>query len=98
MPAPLLFVDVQPATVDGKIDLCPEELDAATPFGLFHYQPDPGTERFPIALISPAIAQQISSTFGQLRKAPATVELVYDTGAGGAPSSASGRAGSGARG
>ncbi len=78
MPAPLLFVDVQPATADGKIDLCPEALDAATPFGLFHYQPDPGTERFPIALISPAIAQQISSTFGQLRKAPATVELAPD--------------------
>ena len=33
-----------------------------------------GTE-FPLALISPALATQISSTFGQLRSAPATLEM-----------------------
>jgi anaerobic selenocysteine-containing dehydrogenase len=74
-PTPRLFVDVMPGTADGKVDLCPAALDAATPRGLYHYQPDPGTPAFPLALISPAIAQQISSTFGQLRRAPAVVEL-----------------------
>ena len=77
-PAPLLFVDVLPATADGKVDLCPAALDAASTHGLYHYQPDPGSARYPLALISPAIAQQISSTFGQLRKAPAAVELSPD--------------------
>lgn len=75
LPTPRLFVDVLPATPDGKVDLCPAALDAAAPHGLYHYQPDPATAAFPLALISPAIAQQISSTFGQLRRAPATVEL-----------------------
>ncbi len=76
--APLLFVDVVPALPDGKVDLCPAALDAASTHGLYHYQPDPGSARFPLALISPAIAQQISSTFGQLRRAPAAVELSPD--------------------
>jgi len=72
---PILMVDVRPGTPDGKIDLCPADLDAEAPLGLYGYQPDPRTDAFPLALISPAIAQQISSTFGQLRKAPARVEL-----------------------
>ncbi len=74
-PAPVLFVDVVPGTADGKVDLCPAALDDAATHGLYHYQPDPGSARYPLALISPAIAQQISSTFGQLRRAPVAVEL-----------------------
>ena len=77
-PTPLMFVDVMPGTADGKIELCPPALDAASTHGLYQYQPDPGTEQYPLALISPAIAQQISSTFGQLRKAPVAVELSPD--------------------
>ena len=77
-PAAVLFADVLPGTADGKIDLCPAALDAEAPLGLYGYQPDPATAGFPIALISPAIAQQISSTFGQLRKAPARLELSAD--------------------
>ncbi len=73
--AALLFVDLAPGTPDGKIDLCPAGLDAEAPAGLYHFTPDPGDARFPLALISPAIAQQISSTFGQLRKIDAAVEL-----------------------
>ena len=76
--APVLFVDVLPGTPDGKVDLCPAALDAATPHGLYHYQADPGSDRFPLALISPAIAQQISSTFGQLRRGVVAVELSAD--------------------
>jgi anaerobic selenocysteine-containing dehydrogenase len=74
-PAPILFVDLRPATADGRVDLCPAALDAAAPHGLYHYQEDPGSERFPLALISPAIAQQVSSTFGQLRRGLVAVEL-----------------------
>jgi anaerobic selenocysteine-containing dehydrogenase len=43
--------------------------------GLYTYRADPGTADYPLALISPALATQVSSTFGQLRKAPATLEL-----------------------
>ncbi|MEZ4398616.1 MAG: molybdopterin-dependent oxidoreductase [Kofleriaceae bacterium] len=75
VPAPVLFVDAWPTTPDRKVELCPAALDAAIPHGLYQFLPDPGTAAFPLALISPAIAQQISSTFGQLRTAAAVVEL-----------------------
>jgi anaerobic selenocysteine-containing dehydrogenase len=69
------FVDAFPGTPDRKIHLVPAALDAEAPAGLYAYQPDPGTARFPLALISPALATQISSAFGQLRRAPAALEL-----------------------
>ena len=72
---PVAFVDVLPGTPDEKIHLVPSALEAETPSGLYTYQADPGTRRHPLALISPALASQISSTFGQLRKGPAAVEL-----------------------
>jgi anaerobic selenocysteine-containing dehydrogenase len=69
------FVDVFPGTVDRKIHLVPAELDREATGGLYAHKPDPETSEFPLALISPALATQISSTFGQLRTAPATLEL-----------------------
>jgi anaerobic selenocysteine-containing dehydrogenase len=72
---PLPFVDVFPDTPDQKIHLVPEALDREAPGGLYAYRDDPGTPRYPLALISPALATQISSTFGQLRKAPAALEM-----------------------
>src|SRR5262249_35516050 len=72
---PVAFVDVRPGTPDGKIQLVPEALDRQAPHGLYTYQLDPGSDDYPLALISPALAAQISSTFGQLRKAPAQLEL-----------------------
>ncbi len=75
---PRLFVDLMPATSDGKVDLIPAALDAEARHGLYHYAADPGGEQHPLALISPAIAQQISSTFGQLRKGEAAAELAPD--------------------
>jgi anaerobic selenocysteine-containing dehydrogenase len=69
------FVDIFPGTPDEKIHLVPEALDREATFGLYHYQADPGSAAFPLALISPALATQISSMFGQLRKAPAQLEL-----------------------
>ena len=69
------FVDVWPGTPDRKIHLVPEALDREATHGLYTYQPDPRSELYPLALISPALATQISSTFGQLRKAPGELEL-----------------------
>jgi anaerobic selenocysteine-containing dehydrogenase len=64
--APVQFVDVFPNTPDKKIDLFPEALDPSTPMGLYRYQPDPETEQYPLALISPASERTISSTLGEL--------------------------------
>jgi anaerobic selenocysteine-containing dehydrogenase len=75
---PLAFVDVFPATADGKIHLVPEALDRApggAAGGLYTYKADPKTADYPLALISPALSTQISSYFGQLRKEPATLDL-----------------------
>jgi anaerobic selenocysteine-containing dehydrogenase len=69
------FVEVFPDTPDRKIHLVPAALDRDATGGLYIYKPDPETSEFPLALISPALATQISSTFGQLRTAPATLEL-----------------------
>jgi len=71
---PIPFIDVFPDTPDGKIHLVPAALDREAG-GLYTYRGDPSTTEFPLALISPALATQISSTFGQLRKAPAQIEL-----------------------
>ncbi len=71
---PIAFVDVFPDTPDRKIHLVPEALDREAG-GLYAYKPDPKTDEFPLALISPALATQISSTFGQLRTQPATLQL-----------------------
>ncbi|HEU4730548.1 MAG TPA: molybdopterin-dependent oxidoreductase [Kofleriaceae bacterium] len=69
------FVDVFPGTPDRKIHLVPAALDRQAPEGLYTYRPDPRSDEFPLALISPALATQISSTFGQLRTAPGQLEL-----------------------
>ncbi|MEJ7597018.1 MAG: molybdopterin-dependent oxidoreductase [Kofleriaceae bacterium] len=71
---PIPFVDAFPSTPDGKIHLVPDDLDREAG-GLYTVLPDPGTAAFPLALISPALATQISSTFGQLREAPAEIEI-----------------------
>jgi anaerobic selenocysteine-containing dehydrogenase len=65
-PAPIQFVDVFPNSVDRKVDLFPAALDPDTPIGLYRFQPDPATERYPLALISPASERTISSTLGEL--------------------------------
>jgi anaerobic selenocysteine-containing dehydrogenase len=63
---PIQFVDVFPNTSDQKVDLFPEALDHSAPAGLYRYQPDPATDRYPLALISPASEHTISSTLGEL--------------------------------
>lgn len=63
---PVQFVDVFPGTPDGRIALCPPDLDGEAPLGLYGYQPDPASEAYPLALISPATERTISSTLGEL--------------------------------
>lgn len=74
-PAPIQFVDAFPMTPDRKIHLVPEALDREAPLGLYGFQEDPATERFPLALISPATSRTISSTLGQLVREPAVLEV-----------------------
>ena len=73
--APVAFVDVFPLTADRKVDLFPAALHAEAPAGLYGYQPDPATESFPLALISPASEKTVSSTLGELRKRAAVLQM-----------------------
>jgi anaerobic selenocysteine-containing dehydrogenase len=73
--APVMFVDVFPRTADEKVHLFPPELDAQAPAGLYGFQPDPASERFPLALISPASEKTVSSTLGELRERAAILQM-----------------------
>ena len=63
---PVQFVDVFPSTPDGRVNLFPDALDASAPAGLYAYQPDPATEDYPLALISPASERTITSMLSEL--------------------------------
>jgi anaerobic selenocysteine-containing dehydrogenase len=76
--APVQFVDVFPLTPDQKVNLYPEGIAGDAPAGLYGYQADPATERFPLALISPATEKSISSTLGELRERAAVVHIHPD--------------------
>ncbi len=73
---PIQFVDVRPATADGRVHLFPPDL--APSAGLYHYAGDPGTDAHPLCLISPASEHTISSTLGQLRPSIARLKLHPD--------------------
>jgi anaerobic selenocysteine-containing dehydrogenase len=75
---PVQFVDVFPNTPDRKVDLFPAALDASAPLGLYRYQPDPATERYPLALISPSSDRTISSTLGELSRNDARLVMHPD--------------------
>ena len=72
---PVQFVDIFPGTADRKIDLVPRSLDREAPRGLYGYLSDPGTEQFPLALISPSTADAISSTLYQLVEKQVPLEM-----------------------
>jgi anaerobic selenocysteine-containing dehydrogenase len=72
---PIQFVDVFPLTPDRKVNLFPEEVAQDAPAGLYGYQPDPATDRYPLALISPASEKTVSSTLGELRQRSASVHM-----------------------
>jgi anaerobic selenocysteine-containing dehydrogenase len=75
---PVQFVDVFPNTPDRKVDLCSAACDASAPMGLYRFQPDPATERYPLALISPASDRTISSTLGELPRSDAKLTMHPD--------------------
>ncbi|MGH9310050.1 MAG: molybdopterin dinucleotide binding domain-containing protein [Vicinamibacterales bacterium] len=64
-----------PETPDRKIDLCPAALDAEAPGGLYAFRSDPATDRYPLALISPASEKTVSSTMGELRARSAVLQM-----------------------
>jgi anaerobic selenocysteine-containing dehydrogenase len=72
---PIQFVDVFPLTPDRKIDLFPDALEAQAPAGLYGFQPDPATDEYPLALISPASEKTVSSTLGELRERPGMLQM-----------------------
>ena len=76
--APIQFVDVFPNTPDRKVDLFPAVLEASAPMGLYRFQPDPGTDRYPLALISPASDRTITSTLGELPRLDAKLIMHPD--------------------
>jgi anaerobic selenocysteine-containing dehydrogenase len=76
--SPILFLDAFPQTPDRKAHLVPEALDREAPHGLYAYQDDPATERYPLALISPATGRTVSSTFGHLYRDIVPVEMHPD--------------------
>jgi anaerobic selenocysteine-containing dehydrogenase len=72
---PIQFVDVFPRTPERKVDLFPEALDQEAPMGLYAWQPDPATEAYPLALISPASDKTISSSLGELGRQRAAATM-----------------------
>jgi anaerobic selenocysteine-containing dehydrogenase len=77
-PSPIQFVDSFPQTPDRKAHLVPEALDREAPHGLYFFQEDPASERYPLALISPSTNHTISSTFGQLVRRKISLEIHPD--------------------
>jgi anaerobic selenocysteine-containing dehydrogenase len=75
---PVQFVDVFPKTADRKVHLFPEALDREAPMGLYGFQPDPATDRYPLALISPASDRTISSTLGELPRPAVRLDMHPD--------------------
>jgi anaerobic selenocysteine-containing dehydrogenase len=73
--APIQFVDVFPLTSDRKVHLCPAELEAQAPGGFYTYRSDPATERYPLALISPASEKTVSSMLGELRERAGMLQM-----------------------
>ncbi len=76
--APIAFVDVFPRTDDRRIHLFPPHLDAEAPAGLYGYREDPAPSTYPLTLITPAESRRTSSTFGQLSRTLARVEIHPD--------------------
>ena len=75
---PIQFVDVLPRTSDHKVHLFPEDLDRQAPLGLYGFQADPATERYPLALISPASERTVSSTLGELSRPAVRLDIHPD--------------------
>ena len=75
---PIQFVDVFPLTPDRKVHLFPADLDQQAPLGLYGFQPDPATDAYPLALISPASERTVSSTLGELPRPEVMLDVNPD--------------------
>jgi anaerobic selenocysteine-containing dehydrogenase len=75
---PVQFGNVFPRTVDQKVDLFRSDLDAAAPAGLYGYQPDPRTDAYPLALISPASERSVTSTLAELSRPEVRLQMHPD--------------------
>jgi len=73
--APVQFVDAFPFTPDRKIHLVPEALDREAPYGLYSFQEDPATGRYPLALVSASTGRTISSSLGSLYRDVVPLEI-----------------------
>jgi anaerobic selenocysteine-containing dehydrogenase len=69
------MVDLLPGTPDGRIHLCPEELDREAPGGLYSFQPEERSDLYPLALLSPASSRTLCSTLGELERHPPVLEI-----------------------
>jgi anaerobic selenocysteine-containing dehydrogenase len=76
--APIQFADVFPLTPDQKVDLYPSTLAEQATAGLYTFQPDPATDRYPLALISPASEKTVSSMLGELRERSGMLQMHPD--------------------
>lgn len=70
---PIQMIDVTPRTPDGRIHLYPASL--ASGGLLYVFEADPASPTYPLALISPASEKTVSSTFGQLRRKIARLQI-----------------------
>jgi anaerobic selenocysteine-containing dehydrogenase len=75
---PVQFVDVFPLTDDRRVHLWSDALSAEAPQGLYAYIDDPGTDQYPLALISPASERTISSTLGEVDRPAVRLEIHPD--------------------
>jgi anaerobic selenocysteine-containing dehydrogenase len=75
---PVQFGNVFPRTVGQKVDLFRSDLDAAAPAGLYGYQPDPRTDAYPLALISPASERSVTSTLAELSRPEVRLQMHPD--------------------
>ncbi|HRC84007.1 MAG TPA: molybdopterin-dependent oxidoreductase [Thermoanaerobaculia bacterium] len=77
-PRPVQMVDVLPATANGRIQLCSEDLDQETGGWLYHFRPNPEERAGSLTLISPATSKAVCSTLGELDGKVASLELHPD--------------------
>ncbi len=75
---PVQMVDVRPTTADGKVHLVPQTLDRAAGGAFYSYRDDPGSERFPLALISPATSKAVNSSLWELESQIIPIEISPD--------------------
>jgi anaerobic selenocysteine-containing dehydrogenase len=72
------MVDLLPGTADGRIHLCPEDLDREAPAGLYGFAPPKEDGGYPLSLLSPAGSRSICSTLGELDSRPPVLEVHPD--------------------